>query len=133
MRAFLIDPFERTLTEVDYDGDFHSIYKLCDFDTFDVVNAYPYPQVDVYVDDEGLFKEDQAFFLWGDYPQPLSGKGLILGHDLCGDSTEVDLSYEQIKSCITFCVPFFGNVWAKFPFAEDDEDDEVESEGGDAG
>lgn len=132
MRGFLINPFERTLTEVDYDGDFHSIYKLCDYSTFVIVNDHPLPQLDVFVDDEGLFKEAQAFFTWGDYPQPLSGKGLILGHDLSGESVAVDATYEQIKEALMFVEPLdcgFGVIWCEVPFAEDDE---TESECGDA-
>ena len=39
MRAILIDPFAKEITEVDYDGDYKKIYDLIDCKTFDVVNV----------------------------------------------------------------------------------------------
>ncbi|CAB4122576.1 hypothetical protein UFOVP28_16 [uncultured Caudovirales phage] len=86
MKAFLIDPFARSITEVDFDGNYKSIYPFIGADLF--TGAYPWENGDmIYVDDEGLFKSDQAFFVANGYG-PLAGKGLVLGTGANGDNAE---------------------------------------------
>ena len=53
MRAILIDPAKQTITEVDYDGDYQSIYKLIDCQTFAVPFVLENEDA-LYADDEGL-------------------------------------------------------------------------------
>ena len=91
----LIDPFEKTITPVYYDGDFHSIYNLIDCSCFDVVRCGKY---DLFVDDEGLFKDDQSFFLVFDYPQPLAGKALVVGCDEEGNTIEPSITIEELEA-----------------------------------
>jgi hypothetical protein len=91
----LIDPFEKTITPVYYDGDFHSIYNLIDCSTFDVVRCGKY---DLFVDDEGLFKEGQKFFAVFDYPQPLAGKALVAGCDEEGNTIEPSITIEELEA-----------------------------------
>lgn len=100
MQAYLIDPAERTVTRVDYDGNYKSIYKLCDYDCFTTV------EVDnrdaLFVDDEGLLKG--AVYQWTGfrgYAQPLAGKILVLGTDEEGESTSPrnPISYYQQRLC----------------------------------
>ena len=83
MRAVLIDPYKEEVTEVDYNGDYKTIYPLIHCDTFTVVRLAD--DDDVLVDDEGLLKlnKDTRFFMLNDYPQPLAGYGLVTGinHD----------------------------------------------------
>ncbi len=91
----LIDPFEKTITPVYYDGDFHSIYNLIDCSCFDVVRCGKY---DLFVDDEGLFKDDQRFFLVFDYPQPLAGKALVVGCDEEGNTIEPGITIAELEA-----------------------------------
>ena len=91
----LIDPFEKTITPVYYDGDFHSIYNLIDCSCFDVVRCGKY---DLFVDDEGLFKDDQKFFVVFDYPQPLAGKALVVGCDEEGNTIEPGITIEELEA-----------------------------------
>ena len=92
MKAILIDPFEKTITEVDYNGDFRQIYKLIDCGTFDVVRVNDIGD-GIFVDDEGLINgKQQEFFGWRGYEQPLAGKGLLLGCTL-SDGESADTSY----------------------------------------
>ena len=36
--------------------------------------------IDLWVDDEGLFAQDQRFFAIGTFPNPIAGKGLVTTH-----------------------------------------------------
>ena len=103
-KAILIDPTNQTITEVEWNGDFHHIYNLIDCDTYDVarINA---EGDGIFVDDEGLFKEQQAFFWHSDYPQPLAGKGLILGCDEEGESVVPHTTLEEVTNKVRFVLP----------------------------
>lgn len=98
---YLIDPFEKTIMPVYYDGDFHSIYGLIDCHTFDVARCGKY---DLYIDDEGLFKgEDQRFFLCQDFPyQALGGKALVAGVDTEGNTVPPAVTLEELEAKIFF-------------------------------
>ena len=98
MKAYLIDPFEKSINEVEYSGDYQDIYKLINADLFDV--AYIDDGIGVFVDDEGLFKDNQAFFQVG-YAM-LAGYGLVLGTDDEGESIAPDISLKDLAKKITF-------------------------------
>lgn len=100
MRAILIDPFTETISEVDYDGDYKSIYRLLSdekqtVDTFTVVGLSD--EETLFVDDNGLLNEPTHFFIWKGYGQPLAGKGLILGVDEEGDSVATKYTLDYVK------------------------------------
>jgi hypothetical protein len=103
MRAYLIDPIERRITEVDYDGNYKSIYKLIDCERFDCVRFSDNGDC-AYVDDEGLFVENQGFFKIEGYPQPVAGKALVLGTDEEGGSVSPILSFDEIWHKVLFGV-----------------------------
>lgn len=85
MRAYLINPHDQTITEVDYSGDYCQIYDLIECQTFDVARINDRGDV-IYVDDEGMFHNSEFFDLPG-YSQPLAGLGLVLGTNDEGEST----------------------------------------------
>lgn len=89
MKAVLIDSKNRTITDVEYSGDYKEIYRLIGCSCFTVVRNLPDGD-DVFVDDEGLLKltGDTPFFTIPWYPSPLAGSGLILSTDAEGDSTD---------------------------------------------
>ena len=101
MQAILINPFDETIEEIEYSGDWRDISTLIECDMFTV--AY-FDDTDdsVYVDDEGLYVENQAFFTIGDCPQPLAGRGLLLGTDEEGDSTDCKTTLEEAKAMVKF-------------------------------
>lgn len=103
MQAFLIDPFEETITEVEHNGNFREIYKFIDAQVFDIARI-PYGD-SIFVDDEGLYKSNQRFFLHTDYGQPLCGKALVLGTDDEGESTSPKITLEQLKERVQFGDP----------------------------
>lgn len=108
MRAYLIDPVEETVTEVEHDDTLDSIYTYIEADTFDV--AYVAGRgAGVFVDDEGLFKRSLSAWVYREYHSPLVGKGLMLGCDLDGNSIGPEPTLDWVQRRITF----FGTDWQR--------------------
>ncbi len=103
MQAYFINPFSQNVTTVDYDGNYESIGRMIDASRgyFDVVRL-DQNQDAAFVDDEGLYVENQRFWIHRNYPQPLAGKALILGCNDEGDSTEPKTSFEELVGDIRF-------------------------------
>ena len=101
MKAILINPIDETITEVNYNGDYKQIYQFIDASMFGVVDI---PNDDsIYIDDEGLFKDNQYFFTHNAIPTLLGGKGLVLGIDhKTGDSADANSTILEIRKSITF-------------------------------
>jgi hypothetical protein len=85
MKAYLIDPFARTVTQVEYSGDYKEISALIGCQLFDAVRIGANGDT-IFVDDEGLLNGPTEFFKHSSYPSPLAGKGLVLGTDDEGES-----------------------------------------------
>lgn len=93
MRAILIDPVKKTVTEVDYAGPYAQIYTFIHASCFCLAGGIKVdPEIfdhrtdDMFVDDEGLFNPQFGWFKWRGYPTPLAGYGLLLGTNHVGDS-----------------------------------------------
>jgi hypothetical protein len=99
MKAYLIDPFAQTITEVEYSGDYKQIYSLIDADLFTACQINRFGDT-VFVDDEGLFKQNREFFLINGYSQPLAGKGLVLGSNDDGESIEPSITIDQCRAFV---------------------------------
>jgi hypothetical protein len=104
MRAILVDPYAEKVSTVDHDGDYRSIYKLIDCRTFTTLRLNAQDDT-LYLDDEGLLTmtERSKFILFKGYPQPLVGKGLILGTDQHGESVEPTVSEGAARKLFNFC------------------------------
>ena len=102
MKAILIDVKNQKVTQVLHDNTLESIYKHVDCRTFDVVNIDGVNSI--YIDDEGLFVEDQLYFEYsgGTHKVQLAGNGLILGLNDEGDTVEPTLTLEHVKSKVSF-------------------------------
>ncbi len=105
MRAYLIDPENRTITEVDYSGNYHHIHQLTGCTCFDLVSINAAGD-GLYVDDEGLFKDPQHLFMLSgpDFVEPamLAGKALMLGSDGDGTSTPPSIPLQQLKDMVSW-------------------------------
>lgn len=102
--GYLIDPTKKTITPVEYSGDYQDIYKLCDYSIFATATLERNGDT-VYVDDEGLLtvNDDSRFFTYEGYHSPLCGKGLILGlNRATGESISPKTSIDIIKKKIKF-------------------------------
>lgn len=107
--AYLIDPFTQSISEVNYSGDYKEICNHLQCDLFDVV--YINRENDcVFINDEGLFKENQTFFKVSGYPEPLAGRGLVLGTTQDGDSCSPMLSIEELRSMVSFPILVAGYI-----------------------
>lgn len=102
MKAYLIDPFEKKISEVEYDGNYKSIYTLIStqsnpVDIFTCVELNEH-QDTVFVDDEGLLNntETQHYFKLNGHL--LAGKGLVLGTNDEGDSVTPFVSFEKFQT-----------------------------------
>ena len=107
-KAILINPFNKTIEMVDYDfsGSYLQISHLIGTEEC-VKPLFCAVDIDetntVYIDDEGLYRETQAYFIWEGYHQPLQGKGLILGTDYDnGESIPTTLSLDEVKEQVSF-------------------------------
>jgi len=100
MRALLIDPFKRVITEIgEFRGGLTAIYQAIGCDTFDGV---PLGHGDVaYVDGDGLLKppSQRAYFA---FPRnlPLTGKALVVGVTSEGDATDTSLSVGYLTALV---------------------------------
>lgn len=102
--AYLINPFDCTITEVQYTGNYKNIYEHIQCDCFDVARINEHGD-GLFVDDEGLYREDQRFFAHADYPQPLAGLALCLGSNEEGESVAPHITLEELRSKIEWVMP----------------------------
>lgn len=109
MRGVLIDPFTRTVKDVETDGKLDSIYALLGVDMITVVQTDKNHAL--ILDDEGLLKprDAQEYFLWFQSEQPFAGKGLILGTTEDGDNTDATIPVKVVENTITFLNKNFVN------------------------
>lgn len=106
MKAYLINPTTKTIEPIEYNGDYKHIYAMIDADTFDCARFNEHGDA-VFVDDEGLINgKQQDFFQITGYPQPLAGKGFVLGCDMnTGESAEPHVSLEWLRENVKFGFP----------------------------
>lgn len=109
MKAFHIDPFNKEIKVTVYSGNYKDISKHIEASSglFDVVRLYA-NQDAAFVDDEGLYVEDQNFWIHKNYPTPLAGKALVLGVDDMGDSISPATTIQQLNDDIHFIGNSFG-------------------------
>lgn len=85
MKGILINPEEKTIDVVEVEDTLESIHHHIEAGTFDTVRI-EHNDV-IYVDDEGLYNKHDYFAIEG-FPNPLAGRGLVLGTDYEGYSTD---------------------------------------------
>lgn len=91
MQGILINPFDQTVKEVNILGNIQDIYLLTECTIFDVVRLSE--SDDMYVDDEGLLK-DNRYFSWSG--RNFAGKALIMGHDDEGNSISTTYDLQEV-------------------------------------
>jgi len=98
MKAVYIDPYDETVSEIDYNGDYKEIYNLIGCRTFDCVRLDD--TNDMYVDDEGLLRNPNRYFKYGEHT--IAGNGLILAHNDEGESVGTELSSDDVYKKVQF-------------------------------
>ena len=105
MKAFLINPIDETITEVDHDdSDYKNISKAIDAKYFTTVQIHEDGDT-IYLDDEGLLhgNHKHTFTLDKVFNQTFVGKGLVLGTNMRnGDAKDVDCTLDDLKNRIEF-------------------------------
>jgi hypothetical protein len=114
MRAILIDPEKRTITETEFEGDYRKIQAILGCESFTSgsrpLNGSLEEGFDsVYVSDDYLEDRDDPRFWFQvdadrDPPSsyPIAGLGLILGVDEQGENRDARISVEELTKRITF-------------------------------
>lgn len=98
MKAILINPFDQTIKETEYTGDYREIYSLVDCRTFDCVRLTPHE--DMYIDDEGLLIDNQRYFRMVEIGANYAGKALLLSHDDEGETKATNWTLQDVKSMV---------------------------------
>lgn len=103
MRAILINPHIASVTEVEITNNLDSWYKMLTFNDFkvDLVQPAqsPFPNVTLWVDEEGLFKSgSRSFMLIGGHPEPIFGCGLLIGDTRNGDSKACEVPLLEVQT-----------------------------------
>lgn len=109
VKGYLIDPFACTITEVEHEADsIEGIYMLLTnpmqkVTCFTVAYSRGLSPGDaIFVDDEGLLTPCDRFFMIAGNPQPLAGKGLVLGSNANGDTVAVKTSKAKVEDMVVF-------------------------------
>lgn len=104
MQAILIDPFRRNISYVDIseNNSMQDFYRHLHCDICEVA-AYINNENDcLLVDEEGLFKETQEFFVWTGMNNPLAGYGLITGTDGDGNTVAPTITIKEVEEKVIF-------------------------------
>ena len=108
LKAYLIDPFAMTITEVERtaapgNDSLREIYKLIDCDTITAVRPENAKDDVMYVDDEGLFKSEQAYFMCRLWPyQAIAGRALWVGTKANGNDASPKVTLEYVQAHIVW-------------------------------
>lgn len=113
MRAILINPYQRTITEVvdpDLQADtrrqYRAIYRHLTEPGIHAVDLFSIIQIEeaesMFVDDEGLMGAGHhCFQIWG-RGAPIAGRALIMGFDHRGDNASSRMTIDAVEKTVTF-------------------------------
>ena len=88
MKAYLIDPVDKLVSQITIGDGFEEIQEHLKCDLFTVACTLDNDDT-LYVDDVGLISgKQQEFFMFQPYPSPLAGRGLLLGAKPDGSSAD---------------------------------------------
>jgi hypothetical protein len=101
VRAILIDPFKREVTEINIDPSLDNLYETLAVEMITVLRWGK--DHALILDDEGLLKDRETMEYWrvAGADQPFAGKGLILG-DNYGDNRDATLTLSEVQTLVTF-------------------------------
>ena len=112
MRALLINPKQRTITEIDYDGTPEAMCKLIGCDSFKIASTLKgwlqegFDTVWVSNDELDEDKYPNRWFQIGvgtdRASYPIAGKGLVVGTDKAGENYPAIISRDELIRRVTF-------------------------------
>lgn len=99
--AYLIDPFARTVTEVEgFQGEIDWIYPLLQCETFAGAYGADERMPGLLVDDDGLSRDEVAFFCMTGFDDPIGSRALVMDTDEEGASISPKMPLETFKQHI---------------------------------
>jgi hypothetical protein len=110
MKAYLIDPWSCTITEVERTADYRDVYRhLTNLEEDDIVTLMDAIRLDdgdaIMVDDEGLFKPAPMWSLMPPFnPIEIRGRGLVCGSDSEGNCANVKIGLDALKKMVGFAI-----------------------------
>jgi len=117
LKAILINPFTHEIERYSLTGGWRGINKAINAEICTAVTFNEHGD-GVFVDDIGLMREQQAWFLIEGYPQPLANLGLVLGCDEEGESTDPTVSLDWVRKNVMFTDnPNEAILWSRGIFA----------------
>jgi len=101
MRAIIVNPEDRTITETKIDGSLKTLQQIVGSMIEPVYQGLD-DNHHCYVNEEGLLYDPQYFFMFKDGHQPLAGHGVILSTTDDGGEAPCTLSVDWVKERVTF-------------------------------
>lgn len=100
-KAILIDAENSRVTMVTLPNGYKEWHKVmkCDIAT---VAFYIDDHDSVLVDDEGMLKQPERFFLYEGFHHPLAGNGLVVGCDEEGNTEDCNATEEAVRAKVKF-------------------------------
>jgi hypothetical protein len=101
MKAIKIDAKNRQVIEVDITSDYNDINKEIGSQIFTIAHSLKKRDT-IMVDDEGLYNNDNTFFVYKGAHQPFAGNGLIVGCNAKGDTVDCKIDINEVKQNVEF-------------------------------
>jgi len=98
---YKIDPFNANVTEHQSNLEVDEINSLIGSRVFTSVRLYA-NRDGAFIDDEGLYVDNQMFWIHRNYPTPLAGVGIIIGCDDRGETTSPIEKLQTVWDDIVF-------------------------------
>lgn len=105
MRTILINPGDRTISEVDCDGKYETIVAtLLRINGFNRgITCVRVSKIDdLWLDDCGMLEPGVPVFRMTNYPRALAGAGLLIAHNDEGDSAPTGIPLQMVRDVITW-------------------------------
>ena len=100
-KAYHIDSVNRKITEVII-NNYTDIYPLLG-DGVDIFDAVTVEKHDIiFVDDCGLMRSPEHFFLYSSYGHLLAGNGVVMGSSPDGESIDPKMTIDELKQRVKF-------------------------------
>ena len=112
MRAIIVNPKDRTITETDIDGSLDLLQHIVGGLIEPVCQGLD-ENHHCYVNEEGLLDDPQHFFMFKDGHQPLAGNGIILSSTDDGDEAACILSLQWVTERVSFMDLAAARQWAR--------------------
>ncbi|MBF3577472.1 hypothetical protein ISF62_18305 [Burkholderia pseudomallei] len=107
MKVYLIDPYARTVSEGELAALneldlLRSIYALLKCETIEAVRPLNSGVDIMYVDEDGLAGEQQAFFFCRLFPQVIAGRALWIGTTPDGGNCSPEMTLEYVRDHVVW-------------------------------